>query len=75
MRLLGKADALRQQENATILKSDQDRINEVTARTRTKLERAQWERVWSEGQQLSMDDAVALAVGTPAAAEESYPGK
>jgi len=62
VKLLAKADALREQTRGPLLGNAEDRIRQVTARTSAVLETSHWQQAWDQGHDLSLDDAVDLAL-------------
>jgi predicted ATPase/class 3 adenylate cyclase len=60
VRLMGKADALRAPSNARLERSELHRIAKLLASTKSHIDAATWQRAWSDGQRMSLDDAIAL---------------
>jgi non-specific serine/threonine protein kinase len=61
-RLFGAADALRQSIGAPVPLAEQSESNRVVARTRTALGAARFDAAFAEGQALTQDDAVQVAL-------------
>jgi predicted ATPase/class 3 adenylate cyclase len=70
-RMLGAAEALREQADSVMLDFERASYEPMVASVRAALDDADFEAAWADGRSLNADDAVALALGRP---DEALPG-
>jgi hypothetical protein len=70
-RMLGAAEALREQAGSVMLDFERASYEPMVASVRAALDDAAFEAAWAVGRSLNADDAVALALGRPGEAAAS----